>query len=310
MAAQEPFPSLVSVDWLRSNLHNVKVLDATWYMPGQQPAGHAAASFAAARLPGARFFDLDGVCDRSTDLPHMLPSEAQFAAAADALGVGNDDAVVIYDAQGLFSSPRAWWTWHVMGHDKVAVLDGGLPAWQAAGGELDTSHADPASVGAGEAAAQAAPAPDAPPPRYAARLRRGEVRTWRQVLSNGHRQEEVLVDARPAARWRGDAPEPRAGLASGHVPGSCNVPWTAVVHEGRMKAPQEVAKVFAAAGVELGAGRPLVATCGSGTTACILALAVRQAAPALPPVAIYDGSWSEWGRLPDVPVATAAHADE
>ena len=159
----------------------------------------AAAEFRAERLPGARFFDLDGVADKSTDLPHMLPSEAQFAAAADALGVSKEDAVVVYDRQGLFSAPRAWWTWRVLGHERVAVLDGGLPAWRAAGGAVDTSPVGEEELRAGAAAAQA---PPQHPPRYRASLRQGEVRGWQEVLANVASGEELVIDARPAARWQ------------------------------------------------------------------------------------------------------------
>ena len=297
------FPSLVSAAWLQQNLGAVRLLDASWYMPGAKEKDAALADFRAERIPGSRFFDLDRIADLSVDLPHMLPSEAQFAAAADALGISNGDAVVVYDRAGIFSAPRAWWTWHVFGHNKVAVLDGGLPAWKAAGGAMDTAPVDEAALAAAGAAAQA------PPPsgelRYRAKLRAEEVRDWKQMLANVDTQQEGVVDARPAARWKGAAPEPRAGLRSGHIPGSCCVPWNSVLVDGRFKSVEELKEVFSAAGVELGSGRPLVASCGSGTTACILALAARQVVPDAPPVAIYDGSWSEWGGLPDVPVATS-----
>lgn len=304
-SSSDAFPSLVSAAWLKENLASVRILDATWYMPNVKDK-NAVAEFCTDRIPGSQYFDLDLVADTSVDLPHMLPSERQFAAVADALRITNDDQVVVYDRQGIFSAPRAWWTWHVMGHKNVAVLDGGMPAWKAEGGELDTTPQLP------EQARAACKAAHPPPPqeelRYKATLLADEVRSWLQLLENVRLQEEVVMDARPAARWRGEAAEPRPGLASGHIPGSCNVPWDAVVHHGHFRRPEELKRVFKAAGVDL--ARPLVASCGSGTTACILALAVKQVQPDAPPVAIYDGSWSEWGGLPDVPVATAVRGDD
>ena len=289
------------------------MLDATWYVSKDKSGKQE--FLQGPRLPGAQYFDLNAIADTSTTLPHMLPSEHQFSAAADALGITNEDTVVIYDRQGLFSAPRAWWTWHAFGHafDRVAVLDGGLPAWVAVGGEVDVdviSDGDgiEAVDAPGQAVANASASAEAGGTKYRATLLREELRSWQQVLANIEEKKEVVVDARPAPRWRGEAPEPRPGLKLGKIPGSANIPWDAVVgKDGKMKSVEELKGVFDGAGV-VGGGdggqgdaKQLVFSCGSGTTACVLALAAKQIDPAMP-IAIYDGSWSEWGGLEGVPV--------
>lgn len=220
------------------------------------------AEFCEQRIPGACFFDIERISDPGTSLPHMLPSEAGFAAAADALGIRNEDTVVVYDRL-MFSAPRAWWTWRVFGHQRVAVLDGGLPAWQAAGGALETAPADRAAAEAPAAAARAAPLP---PARYRAALHSEWVRDWRAVLAalQGGGAAEQVVDARPAGRWRGDAPEPRPGLPSGHMPGSMNMPWDTVLAEDRRFKSPEVRGMGAPRGAG-GYGRER-RECGSGST--------------------------------------------
>jgi thiosulfate/3-mercaptopyruvate sulfurtransferase len=231
-------PAVVQPAWLRERLGapNVRVLDASWYLP---PMGRdAVAEHAAARIPGAQFWDTDGIADLTSDLPHMMPSEAAFAAAADALGVANEDTVVIYDGLGLFSAPRAWWTWRAFGHARVAVLEGGLPAWRAAGlpveegaaaaggGELNAAAAAAKSAAAGGGAAAA--------PKYKAKLDPNIVvdlqrmRTIVDGLSGGSSGATQVMDARPAGRFKGADPEPRPGLRGGHMPGAKSVPFTQV----------------------------------------------------------------------------------
>jgi thiosulfate/3-mercaptopyruvate sulfurtransferase len=302
--ASAAIPALVDAAWLHPRLGTVKLLDATWYMPGR--AGKSPAEeYAESRIPGAQFFDLDGVCDRTSNLPHMLPSAHAFAAAADALGISNDDIVVVYDRMGIFSAPRAWWTWHVMGHRDIAVLDGGLPAWLEAKGELERTPIPEAEVHKATAAAQGqgSPSSGSPPCQYKASLRRDQVREMDEMLDATARRHEQIVDARPAARWRGEAPEPRAGLRRGHVPGSINVPFAELLtEEGRILPKEALERVFERAGVDL--ERPTVATCGSGTTACIIALAAKTLRPESD-MAVYDGSWCEWGASETAPVATS-----
>lgn len=270
---------LVSTAWLADRLGSpdVQVVDASWFMPGEPRSGMA--EHRDAHIPGAVFFDIDAISDQTTDLPHMLPSPEAFAEAAGALGLRRDAEVVVYDSQGIFSAPRVWWTLRVMGFPRVRVLDGGLKAWRAEDRPL-------------ERGAVRLPATQLAPMRDA-----DLVRDLDQVRD----ATGQVVDARPAPRFRGEAPEPRAGLKSGHMPGARNVPWNAVVGgDGRLKAPQDLAAVFAAAGVEPGA--PVFASCGSGVTAAVLALALARLGHGRTPV--YDGSWAEWGGRSDTPMVT------
>ena len=274
---------LVTTAWLADHLGDadVQIIDATWYMPNE--AGSGREDYAAGHIPGAVFFDLDQIADHATDLPHMLPSPRDFAASAGALGLRREATVVVYDARGIFSAPRVWWTLRVMGFPRVFVLDGGLVKWRAENRPLETALPEPPITVLAQV--------------FDAALVHG-LEAVKQRLADRSAQ---LVDARSAGRFRGETPEPRADLRSGHMRGACNVPWNGLVgDDGVMKSPDELRAVFAAGGVDIAA--PIVTTCGSGVTAALLALGLARLGRE--DVAVYDGSWAEWGGRQDTAVVT------
>ena len=279
---RRPEDPLVSTAWLAERLHapDVRIVDGTWLMPGQ---GDARAQYELAHIPRAVFFDIDDVSDETSPLPHMLPGPAKFSSRMRKLGLGDGSRVVVYDQQGLISAARVWWSLRVMGHEDVVVLDGGLPKWIAEGREVD----------------------DRPPPvserHFTARFDNGLVRSRAQVERALQGGGEQLVDARPAARFQGDAPEPRPGLRSGHMPGARNLPVADLfAPDGTLFPVAALEARFAGAGVDL--DRPVATTCGSGITACVLALALARLGRWRTPV--YDGSWAEWGAAGDTAVIT------
>jgi thiosulfate/3-mercaptopyruvate sulfurtransferase len=275
---------LVATDWLAAHLGDpdLVVLDATLYLPHE--GRDARAEFHAAHIPGARFFDIDAVADPETDLPHMVPSPGRFARLVGALGVSNNSFVVFYDQRGIFSAGRGWWLMGLFGHDHAAVLDGGLPKWRAESRALETGEPPP-------------PAPK----NFRPDFRAARVRGIGDMLANVASGKELVLDARSGPRFRAEAPEPRAGVRGGHIPGAASVPIGDLLGpDFTMLPPERLRARLAAAGAD--GSRPVVTSCGSGVTATVITLALARAG--LPVGAVYDGSWSEWGGRADTPVET------
>ncbi len=271
---------LVSTAWLAEHLRdrNLVVIDGSYPLPGEKR--DVAAEYRAGHIPGAVFFDIDAVSDHSTELPHMLPGPTQLGEAAGALGIGDGDTIVVYDSVGLFSAPRVWWTFRVFGAKNVYILDGGLPRWKSEGGALEK----------GDAART--------PKTFTAEMNVGAVAMLADVRMALTDESAQLVDARPPERFSGQAPEPRPGLHSGHMPGSFNVPYSRLIENGRLVPRARIEAAFTEAGVDL--DKPIITSCGSGVSAAILTLAMESIGRE--PKGLYDGSWAEWGSRPDLAV--------
>jgi thiosulfate/3-mercaptopyruvate sulfurtransferase len=272
---------LVSTQWLADHLNSpdIVVVDASFYLATMKR--DARAEYLAAHIPGAVFFNIDEISDHTSDLPHMLPRPEAFSSAMRALGIGDGETIVIYDGLGLYSAARVWWTFRIFGVREAFILDGGFPKWKAEGRPIESGEVKRL------------------PRHFTARLDHGAVAGLSEVqaaLASGNAQ---VVDARSAERFHGQAPEPRAGLRSGHMPGALNLPFANLIENGRLVSRERIAAAFGAAGVDL--DKPVITTCGSGVTAAILTFALD--ALGRNPGSLYDGSWSEWGARADLPVA-------
>lgn len=281
--AQDDPKTLVSTEWLGAHLQDpdLRVLDASWYLPDMGRDGRA--EYNNSHIPGARFFDIDDVSDARSDLPHMAPSTEKFISRMRAMGVGDGHQVVVYDGAGIFSAPRVWWLFRLMGKRDVAVLDGGFRKWQAEGRPIE----------------------DLPPvvrDRHITVSRQNHlVRDVTQVAAAAKLRDHQILDARSPSRFKGEEAEPRPGLRSGHIPGSTNLHYRRLLNEdGTLKSAETLRAVFDAAGVDL--AQPVITTCGSGISAAIISLALERLGHQKH--ALYDGSWAEWGMYGDLKVET------
>ena len=273
---------LVSTDWLAAHLADpdLRVIDATWFLGGDRDA-HA--EYRAAHIPGARFWDLDAIVDTRSALPHMAAPTELFVSRVRAMGIGDGHQIVVYDNSPVHSAARVWWNFRLMGHDSVAVLDGGLGKWRAEGRPLDNAP------------------PQIRDRHFSVRRRPELVRDVTQIAAASKLGDHEIVDARAAERFRGEVAEPRPGLRSGHIPGSKNLPFGLLyAADGTLKPVDELRAAFEAAGVDL--SRPVITTCGSGVTAASLFLALERIGQH--DHSLYDGSWAEWGSFPDLRIAT------
>jgi thiosulfate/3-mercaptopyruvate sulfurtransferase len=283
MAYADP-DALVSTEWLAAHLDapDIRVVDGSFKMPGVTPT--AAEDYRRQHIHAALFFDINAIADAANPLPHMLPHPEQFAAAMTALGIGDDERVIVYDSAGLMSAARVWWMLRVFGHRNVAVLDGGLPKWLQEGRPVDAEIVAP------------------PPHRFTAGFNRELVRDKGQIRANLASRQEQVLDARAAPRFLGSVAESWPGRRSGRIPGSFNLPYDQLTDPASktLLPAERLRGLFKASGIDL--ARPVVASCGSGVTACALAFGLHLIGH--PAVAVYDGSWAEWGLPGDTPIET------
>lgn len=273
---------LVSTDWLHENLNqpDLVVLDGSWYLPQQER--NPKREYDDQHIPGAIFFDIDAISDKSSDLPHMLPSPIAFSSAMRKLGIGDGQRIVVYDGMGILSAPRVWWTLRAMGVNDVAVLDGGLPKWLAENRTVDDHPVN------------------RPDRHFTARLDHSSVSDLQDMLALTKQSNIQIVDARSPGRFSGEEPEPREGMRSGHIPGSGNVHYSSLLTDGQLRDGVALRAAFESANVDL--TRPITTTCGSGITAAILTLALATLGHKK--LNLYDGSWTEWGGRADTPIET------
>jgi len=271
---------LKSTEWLAGKLGDDKVVvvDGSYYLTTENR--NAKEEYLKAHIPGAVFFDINAIADKETDLPHMLPGPDQFGAALSALGISEKDTIVVYDGKGLYSAPRVWWTLRIFGAKEVFILDGGMPAWKAEGRPTEAGEVKRA------------------PRTFKAEMDTGAVAMVADVQMALNNEDVQVVDARAAGRFAGTEPEPRKGLRGGHMPGALNVPFAEIVENGRLAAPEKITAAFAKGGVDT--DKPIIASCGSGVTAVVLALGLDAIGKKMPRV--YDGSWTEWASRADLPV--------
>ncbi|MEX1034638.1 MAG: 3-mercaptopyruvate sulfurtransferase [Sneathiella sp.] len=276
--------SLVSTDWLAEHMDapDVRLVDASWHMPATKRDPRA--EYDAEHIPGAVFFDIDEIADTDNPLPHMVPSPEKFSSRMRKLGLGDGNRIVIYDTLGIVSAARAWWLLRLFGHQDVAILDGGLPKWKAEGRPVSDTPVKPAER------------------HFTARINSFLLREKDQIARNITLEREQVLDARSAGRFAGTDPEPREGLRGGHIPGSRNLPFTELLNseDGTFRSAEDIHAAFDRTGLDL--KKPVITSCGSGITACVLAFGLHLLGHRR--VAVYDGSWTEWALDEEQPVDT------